>query len=57
MVDDIVTVPSGQQVHTLFVQLEAAKMTKRTEQDVVIKALAERDLDAVLMLSATVSEW
>ena len=43
--------------HTLLVQLEAAKMTKKTEQDLVMKALAKKnDPDAVVTLSATVSE-
>ena len=34
MVYDIVTVPGGQQVQTMLVQLVAAKMIKKTEQDV-----------------------
>ena len=42
MVDDIVTGPGGQQVRTMLVQLEAAKMTE-TEQNPVTKALVEKD--------------
>ena len=56
MVDDIVAVPGGQQVHAMLVQLEAAKMTKKTEQDLVLKALAEKDPDTIVTLSATVIE-
>ena len=35
MVDDLVTLPGGQRVHahTLLVQLDAARLTKKTEQD------------------------
>ena len=41
---------------TLLAQFEVSKMTKKTELDRVTKALAERDPDAVVTLSATVSE-
>ena len=56
MADEIVTVPGGQQVHTMLVQFETAKMTRKTEQDLVMKALAEEDPDAMVTLSATVSK-
>ena len=56
MVNDTVTVPCGQHVHTMLVQFEAAKMTRKTEQDSVVKALAEKDPDTMVTLSATVSE-
>ena len=51
-----VTVPGGQHVHTPLIQLEVAKMTEKIEQDPVTKALAEKDPDAVVTLSAAVSE-
>ena len=56
MVEDIVTVPGGQQGHTLLSQLEAAKMTKKTEEDLVMMALAKKDPDTMVALSAAVSE-
>ena len=43
-------------MHAMLKKLEAAKMTKKTEQDLVIKALAEKDSDTIVTLSATVSE-
>ena len=51
MVDDIVAVPGGQQVHTVLEQFDAAK----TEQDSVTKALVESP-DTKVTLSATVTE-
>ena len=48
MVNDIVTVPG--------VPFEAAKMSKKTEQDLVMKALAKKNVDAVVLLSTTVSK-
>ena len=49
MVDDTVT-------RRMPAQFEAAKMTKKTEQDLVMEAVAEKDPDSVVTLSATVSE-
>ena len=55
MVDDIVTAPGGQ-VHTALAQLKTARMTRKTEQDLVMKALAEKEPDILVTLSAKVSE-
>ena len=55
MVDDIVTAPGGQ-VHTALAQLKTARMTRKTEQDLVMKALAEKEPDTLVTLSAKVSE-
>ena len=54
-VDDTVTGPGCEQVFTTIVQLEAAKMAKKTMQGQVTTAFAEKDPDAVL-LPATVSD-
>ena len=40
----------------MIIQLEAAKMIKKTEQDPITKALAEKDPDAVSVLPLTVSK-
>ena len=45
--EDIVTVPGGQQAHTLLLQNETDKMTKKAEQDFVVKALAEWNPDTM----------
>ena len=55
-VDDTVTGPGCEQVFTTIVQLEAAKMAKKTMQGQVTTAFAEKDPDAVLLLPATVSD-
>ena len=40
----------------MLVHCETAKMTKKTEQDLVMMALAEKDLHSLVTLSATVNE-
>ena len=58
IVDDIVMVPvpGGQQKHPMLWKVEAVKTTKETQQDPVMKALSEKDPDAVVTPSATVFE-
>ena len=54
--ENIVTVADDQQAHTLFVQIEAGRITKGTEQDVIMRMMAQGNPDTMVTLSQTVNE-
>ena len=50
------TVADDQQAHTLFVQFEAGRITKGSEQDVIMRMMAQGNPDTMVTLSQTVNE-